>query len=505
MTSGPDGTAPRAPDTNGHAWDDPAWRESFDRWSTPAVVLTSEHRLARANRAFASRVGRDAADCVGERWQDLVGLDAATAADTVRSGTTCEIALPGLRGAHRITARTLEASPASSIAVVVSLQDAAAGPSAAWRATELETWLALALDSGRIGTWDWDVPDDRVYYVPVRGENAGRLVVRETIGADWSRWVHPDDLPQAAAAVQRAVVGDTDLLEYDARINHPDYEGGQWRHIRSRGKVLTRAADGRATRVVGIHQDISEVVQRQARERQQQAALARAHRLTSLSALASSIAHEINQPLAALTSYLETAEGLVQPGAEPGAERTDQLRQTLQRSIGLLDRTSEIVRRLVRSLNRQDPVQEDIAVGPLLARVTGLLEEDARAAAVKLAVVDRSQAARLRGDRIQVEQALLNLGRNAVEALASSDCQERRVTFSAWPEDGAVVLAVTDTGPGVPEAIRSRLFAPFFTTKTDGTGLGLMVCESIAELHGGQLRACFDVPGQTRFEFVLPL
>jgi signal transduction histidine kinase len=494
-----------ARDTAGRPWNDPAWRESFDSWSTPAVVLTAGRDIARVNRAFASRIGKSVAECHRQHWDDLVGLDTGTAARTARNGEDCEVDLPALGGPHLVRARALAPAATDDGTVVVSLQELATTPSAEWRATELETWLALALDTGRIGTWDWDVPADRVYYVPVLGGDAGGLVVRETIGADWARWIHPEDLPEAAAAVERAVVGETDLLEYTARIKQTYYRGGQWYHIRSRGKVLARAADGRATRIVGVHQDISEVVHRRTLERAQEAALARAHRLTSLSALASSLAHEINQPLAALTSYLETAQSLAQPGDAQDPGRTEPLRQALEQSIGLVDRTSEIVRRLVRSLQRQEPVRERIAVGPLLEGVAQLLAAEASEARVSLDVSDRSQAAPLRGDRIQIEQVLINLGRNAIEALAPSDRPERRVTFSASREDGAVSLTVTDTGPGVPAAIRSRLFAPFFTTKAEGTGLGLMVCESIAELHGGQLRARFDLPGQTRFQLVLPL
>jgi len=493
----------------GPPWNDPVWCESFDSWSTPAVALGAGLRVARVNRAFASRLGKAPADCVEQRWADLLGIDTDAAARVARSGNASEIDVPALAGPHLVSAHTF--GPAAADGVVVTLQDVADRPSAEWRATELETWLALALDSGRIGTWDWDVARDRVYYIPLLGGDSGGLVVRETIGADWAQSVHPADLGRASAAVQRAVAGETDLLEYNARIRLSHYRSGHWFHVRCRGRVLGRGDGGRATRIVGIHQDITDLVRLQEIEREQAEVLARSVRLTSLSALASSLAHEINQPLAALTSYLETALELARPGAAPGAgqagrtEPTAPLVQTLQRSLGLLDRTSEIVRRLVRPLHRQEPVCERVEVGALLERVRQALVGEARAARVELEVEDGCGSTVLWGDGIQLEQALLNLGRNAIEALATSACRERRVCLSASLEAGAVALGVTDTGPGVPADIRSRLFAPFFTTKRDGTGLGLMVCESVAELHGGQLRASLDVPGQTRFQLVLPL
>lgn len=381
---------------------------------------------------------------------------------------------------------------------------AADGNGAEWRVTELEAWLALALDFGRIGTWDWDVVTDRVLYVPLLGGDSGGLVIREAVGADWSQSVHPDDFAQASAAVQRVVSGETERLDYSARLKLAHYRDGQWFDARCRGQVLARDETGRATRIVGIHQDVSDLVRYQALERERQAELARSVRMTSLAALASSLAHEINQPLAALTSYLETATSLSRQIAKEGETQAGLLVEVLQQSIGLVDRTSEIVRRLVRPLSRQEPVREWIEIAPLLERVVGSLRAEAGAAAVELDVEDRSDGTLLWGDRIQIEQALANLGRNAIEALAASNERARRVTFSTSLGEDAIVLAVTDNGPGAPEEIRSRLFAPFFTTKPDGTGLGLMVCESIAELHGGQMRAVLDIPGQTRFQLVLP-
>ena len=163
------------------------------------------------------------------------------------------------------------------------------------------------------------------------------------------------------------------------------------------------------------------------------------------------------------------------------------------------------MRRLRRLLRRERPLREPIPLAPLLASVREQLLREARAGRIEVRIAPEVPAVILEGDRVQIEQALLNLARNAVEALVGHGREPRLVTLGADVAKGWVHLRVADNGPGVPEDERALLFQPFHTTKSGGSGLGLVICESIAELHGGRARLERSGPEGSAFVIELPL
>jgi C4-dicarboxylate-specific signal transduction histidine kinase len=283
------------------------------------------------------------------------------------------------------------------------------------------------------------------------------------------------------------------------RSKRPPYRSGEWFEISSRGKVVERDAGGRATRIMGIHEDATEAMLKAKLEREREEALAHTTRMASLGALATSLAHEINQPLTALTSFLETSQRLLDNGAD-----RQEVAAALSRSLELADRASEIVRRMRRLLRRGRPLLERVELPAALHAACDHLEREARAAGVVLRVEDEIQPTAIRGDRVQIGQALVNLVRNAIEALAGVDHEPRVVVLDAVREGDMVEVLVADNGPGLHEQVAERIFEPFFTTKSGGTGLGLVFCESIAEVHGGHVRLRRSGPGGTTFALILP-
>jgi signal transduction histidine kinase len=231
----------------------------------------------------------------------------------------------------------------------------------------------------------------------------------------------------------------------------------------------------------------------------QRAELAHASRLTAVGQLTASIAHEINQPLGAILSNAEAAEMFLD--ADP--PRLDRVRQILA-DIGHENRRASEVIHHVRSLLRKAPPEmQTLALNDVARDVLDLVAGDASRRGVTLEAALDTALPSIRGDRVQLQQALLNLVLNGMEAMESGSNGDRRIVVRTRRGEGASVeLAVADTGPGIPEQQITQLFQSFFTTKKDGMGLGLSIVRSIAEAHGGRVEAGND--GGAVFRLRLP-
>lgn len=236
------------------------------------------------------------------------------------------------------------------------------------------------------------------------------------------------------------------------------------------------------------------------RARQHLTELAHVSRLGAMGELASAIAHEVKQPLSAIMLYCQTASRRLDQG-NAGLEdvRTALLaaRRSAEQASGILDN-------LRRYLRRKEPRKAREDVGAVVRDTAELLRPECRAADVSLSLDLPSFPLTAEFDRILIQQVISNLVRNGMEATRDQRAGHRHVTVtaSAQPES-MVAIAVADNGPGVPPHIRERLFSPFVTSKAEGMGIGLSLCRSIVEDHGGRLRLV-DEAAETTFRFTLP-
>ncbi|MBM3116266.1 PAS domain S-box protein [Jeongeupia naejangsanensis] len=222
-------------------------------------------------------------------------------------------------------------------------------------------------------------------------------------------------------------------------------------------------------------------------------------RLVSMGEMASSLAHELNQPLAAIAGYAAAGDSLLE--IEPPALK--RARETLGKIGDQAARAGQIIRGIRNFVSKRAPREDDCRIDTLLAVPVELLAPLARKAQVKIVVEIPEGLPSFRGDGVMLEQVLFNLMKNGIEAMASLPPAPRRLTVSAGVIDGGIEVSVTDQGTGLSSP--NSLFQPFFSTKADGMGMGLNICRSVMEQHRGHLRVEIPPEGGCRFVCRLPL
>lgn len=243
-------------------------------------------------------------------------------------------------------------------------------------------------------------------------------------------------------------------------------------------------AQGRHRGWIGSVLDISDRKRAQEREREQAARLQHTARLVTMGEMATLLAHDLNQPLAAIQSY---QTGLLNRLAGQGLARED-LEPALQAIGRSAEHAGRIIRRVHNFVKKSEPRLERITFADVVAETAELLEPELRKAHTHLEAALDPAAPLVRADRVLIEHVLVNLIRNALEAVALQPPERKRIRIEAGPREGRVEVRVRDWGPGVNEQVAQNLFSPFVSTKASGMGMGLSICRSIIEVHGGHIR-----------------
>lgn len=261
---------------------------------------------------------------------------------------------------------------------------------------------------------------------------------------------------------------------------------------------------------VGIIHDLTGMRQAQEQVRNLEEQLLHADRLVILGELTAGIAHEINQPLTAIAAYADAGRKLIgragsAPGATAAAVPNQDMHTIYERIGGQARRAAEVVQRLrglVRS-GQASKARHDI--NEIIKNILLLFEFEVKRSGINLLFFPLELPEILYVDDIQVQQILVNLVKNSIDAIAEAGNADGHVEIRVRKAGPEILVSVTDNGPGVPEEHRAQLFESFFTTKPKGVGLGLSICKTIAAAHGGTLR--YEQPGEggSRFTLSLPL
>ena len=269
------------------------------------------------------------------------------------------------------------------------------------------------------------------------------------------------------------------------------------------------SVQGEQTGWMGAVIDISEQRRIEEVSRASQERLQATARLATVGEMASLLSHELNQPLAAIASYANGSLNLLQnPSAVP--QTLDDVHMALRRIAEQADRAGRVINSVHDFVRRRDQDREALQPKMLFDAVAPLVQLQARKLRVTVHTHIDPQLPEVMCDRTMVEQVLLNLARNGMQAMDKPDCSDRRLLLKARraasnAEQAWVEFSVTDVGEGISETVASQLFTPFFTTKAEGMGLGLSLCRTVVEQHGGHLEFEALAPKGTVFRFTLPV
>ena len=270
--------------------------------------------------------------------------------------------------------------------------------------------------------------------------------------------------------------------------------------------LMTRApvfdGAGEVGQVVTVALDVTEQKKTEERARQHQADLAHALRVSTMGEMVATFAHEINQPLAAVVNYARGAMRRLRAGSVA----PDELVEVFEQLSGQAERASEIVRRASRFVRTSDLTRVSTDINRLVNRVASLTQADARGKGVAIAFDLAEKLPSVRVDTLQVEQVVLNLMRNGIEAMADARSPDPTLTIrTAMAGDAALEVAISDRGPGIPDDVADKILEPYFTTKPEGMGMGLSISRTLVEAYGGRLWVTRNDGGGATFHFTLPI
>jgi PAS domain S-box-containing protein len=359
---------------------------------------------------------------------------------------------------------------------------------------ESERGLRLAMDGipGLVGilTPNGDIETVNRQILEYCGQSLEELRDWRTNGT-----LHQEDLPHVAEVFTRSIASGSPY-QLDQRLRRFD---GQYRWFEHRG-VPTRDESGKIVRWYVLLTDREERTQALARLQQMQSDFAHINRVSVMGELAASLSHEIAQPIASARNNARAAQNFLkmrQPDLDDVSEALDSI-------VGNADRVGDIIDRIREQIKKAPPRKEHFDLNAAIMEVTVL----AQSVPLRNGVSVQSRLAGglllVLGDRVQLQQVLLNLILNAVEAMGSVEEGARELLISTKEDQTAVVVAVRDSGPGIDPEHLDRVFEAFYTTKSTGTGMGLSICRSIIHAHGGKLWAEANKPRGAVFQFTLP-
>ena len=372
------------------------------------------------------------------------------------------------------------------------------------RAADREELLLQALRIAGVGGWELDIESGILSW----SEETFRIFGLDPASDEPSNelfysLVHPDDRPRMLWEQAHSHQAGS-IFDQEYRIIRPD---GEVRYLNSRAQVVPRGRE-RTNRFLGVVQDVTErqlfeqkLEAERAIARQLQADLVHISRVSAMGAMASALAHELNQPLTAIINYSAALKTLSAAGGDGGAGAIAP--ESLPAMVDAITRNAlragEIIRRLRTMTTRREVSKSPIELAPCLCEAVDLALTGANLAAD----YDVDPTLRVEADRVQLQQVIVNLVRNAVEAMV--DVPQRRLEIKARSEGRFAEISVHDNGPGIPGEVLPTIFDSFVSTKANGMGVGLAISRTIVEAHKGRLSVSSEPGEGTVFSLTVPL
>jgi C4-dicarboxylate-specific signal transduction histidine kinase len=308
----------------------------------------------------------------------------------------------------------------------------------------------------------------------------------------FSQIVHPDDAPRLSE-LNRMFTGAAQSVELTARFRHA---AGDYRSLDVQAKVVgdlginDDEAVGEAHELLVTVRDATDRIDAARKLRQREADLAHADRMSTMGQMAAELAHELNQPLYAIANFAKASLGTLEQRDAAGGDAAggiDKVRKWLTDIHQQSRRAADVIRRINMFVRKGELDPSTFTLTECVRGLETLLEVAARAHEATIRYELLEPLPTIRADRLLIEQVIVNLVRNAAEAMEDVPAGERQITIRTYGERAGVGLAVSDTGFGFQADVAERVFEPYFTTKESGTGMGLAICRSTIEAHQGTI------------------
>lgn len=358
--------------------------------------------------------------------------------------------------------------------------------------------LQEAQSIARLGSWNWNIITNELVWSDEVYRIFGFLP--QEFGATYEVFlekVHPDDREEVKAAVDQAL--NDPGFEYNI-AHRIVVQNGSERIVRERGNV-TFGENGKPTSMVGTVQDITDIRIMENETRKLRSEISHMDRVGMIGALGAGLGHELNQPLAAILSNAQAALRFL----DNDQPDINEVKEALQDIVSDDKRAGEIVHSIRNIMDKSDLEQGKIHLNETIREVIKLIKSEMIERNVSLSENFQTDMPKFLGNRVQIQQIILNLLMNALDAVADNDEASRKVIIStSFKENDGIILNVSDFGPGIKTDQVEDVFDSFHTTKASGLGIGLSICRSIAEKHGGTIWAENLPEGGAAFFFKLP-
>ncbi|MDP2200738.1 MAG: PAS domain S-box protein [Methylicorpusculum sp.] len=392
-------------------------------------------------------------------------------------------------------------NPAGEIGgIMISFEDITARRQAEQELRNSEARLALVVDQVKAGYWDWDLMTHKLFLSPESKRQLGfegsELLDRRE---EWVHRLHLEDRTFVLGIIDKCMSGLQSNYELEFRLRHRD---NSYRWIHSRG-VLLYDQNNHPYRMLGINLDITDYIkQRELSERRNK--MEQAFRQHVAVQTAAAIAHELNQPLTAISSYADVALHILLTG-EPNPQKLAQLMENCSQQAL---RAGKVIRQLLALLQKGETVSAPMDINASIHEAIDLMKADGLLGDFNIELNLAQGLPLVNANALQIQKVLINLMRNALESIEEQDLNtgEINVTTQVYDADPAMILiTVCDNGTGVPDAAALRkIFQPFHSTKPAGLGVGLAISRSLIEAHGGKMWAEQNAGNGLSIHFTLP-
>ena len=359
-----------------------------------------------------------------------------------------------------------------------------------------EQELSLTLQHAPIGIVTLN-PGGKLLSINRSGTRMTGYDEKEVVGTDGASFMHVDDQASLRRVFRELITG---ITEYSSSTHRLRTASGDYIPVRTYNAAVSDA-EGRISMLICMFQDLTEQRANEAELQIQRERLTHVARLNTMGEMAVGLAHELNQPLAAISSYAQAGKRLLTDAAKNSADLEHACEQIAMQA----DRAGGVIHRIRALTKRSVTEKKYINVNSLIADLMTLIEIDAHHADVRLKM-NLDEIPGVYADSVQIEQVILNFIRNAIDEVRGLDETKREVLVSTTLMNGDTVrVSVEDQGPGIDRNIAERLFESFFTTKKSGMGMGLAISKSIITAHNGKI-GCGSTPeGGAVFWFTLPV